>query len=491
MPKKPRRNLSKSLFIKGMQCLKALWLTKHHPELASKKSRPWLLTEGQRVGQLAQGLFPQGKAIDRMTDAFPLRLWLTKKLIAQQHSALFEATVQWDSITIMADILVKTDAGWELWEVKSSTSPHRSHYVLDLAVQSYVCKQAGIPIDKVKLVTLNPQYKRQGDLDLWQLFVVTDLTEEVECKEKDVSNEIIIMRQSIQEEHMPSIGIGVQCHSPYECEFKSTCWAGVSGDSVLHLKGVSWNKKFQLLQEGIAHLADIDSHHPLYRHPQVMVHRMQEPILKRESVQAFISQLVYPLSFLDFEAFQMAIPLFEGLVPFEQIPFEFSLHVVQEPLEEAIHTVHLEMPSDRDSRFGLAQALAHVLPPSGSILVYDSGYERIVLRQLAKLCPQYAPLFEGACDRLVDLMVPFGNYWVVHEAMHGGVSIKAILPALFPGQHYQELAIQDGEMVRGMYDTLLHGQEPDVKHHIVEQLKDYCQMDTLAMVKILAYLKTL
>ncbi len=484
-----RKNLSKTLFLKGAQCHKALWLTKHCPEKRSPLDfrKKALFEEGRQVGLLAQSLFPNGKAVDKVSDAIPMRLWWTKKWLQDKRHILYEATLQADLILIMVDIMRYSDQGLELIEVKMGTSPEKNHFLMDIVLQDYVCEKAGFKPAVLYLATINSDYQRGDEIDINSLFRLTDVTEKVRLLRPHVEQEIISMRESLRLPYPPDISIGTQCQSPYECEFKAYCWSHVARPTVLDLKGISWDKKFALYQKGIRTYSDVPPHHMFYDHPQIRLERDKVPILNKKELRRFLNKIEYPLSFLDFEAFQMAIPPFLGTHPYQQIPFQFSLHVQSTPHCPAQHHPYFVDPLE-DPRPLIAQKLVDILPKKGAILVYDVGYEKTVLKEFSRLYPTHADFFEDAMCRLVDLMTPFYQHWVMTAEMQGGLSIKSVLPALLPHITYSSLDIQDGEMATRMYLHLACTDDPALQETYRQQLIDYCAMDTDAMVHILAYL---
>jgi len=189
--------LSKSRYIRGLQCYKSLWLLEHRPELASPpdESTQTVLKNGYEVGDLACELFPGGKMIP--TDAsLGEQISLTKEAMASAD-VIYEAAFSHGNVFIRADILQKKNAGWELYEVKSAAGMKNEYYD-DVAVQCHVLDSAGIPISKACLVHIDSSYMRSGPLDLQQLFKIVDLTEEARVRQSEVIESLARMRSMLE-----------------------------------------------------------------------------------------------------------------------------------------------------------------------------------------------------------------------------------------------------------------------------------------------------
>lgn len=480
--------LSKSLFIKGLQCHKALYLHKYRPELKDpvSASQQAIFESGSLVGEIARNLFPGGILIPYIEDNYDKQVTETGKAIKKGAEVLYEASFLYDGIFVKADILKKGKRGWELYEVKSSTGPN-DIYQSDMAVQYYVLKGSGIPVAKAFLVHINNQYVRQGDIDPNELFTIVDMTDSVVAYEDRVKDEIALQKTMLAGD-MPAIDIGPNCKKPYPCEFIGHCWQHIPEESVFSLKG---NKKlsFSLYNRGITDLKDMNPEELPEKQKQQFVASLRKEIYTRkDDIRAFLDTLWYPLYFLDFETFNDAIPRYDGIRPYQQVPYQYSLHYYEHETSPLMHHEYLATPGI-DPRRELIEKLLHEIPDNACVLAYVAIFETGVLQNLIGWLPEYADRIERITGTMIDLAEPFRTRSLYHWQMNGSYSIKYVLPALVPELSYKELGIQDGGMALDAYARMNTTSDPQELEKIRADLLKYCELDTLAMVKILEVLK--
>jgi len=215
-----------------------------------------------------------------------------------------------------------------------------------------------------------------------------------------------------------------------------------------------------------------------------------EPHVDREAIHGFLSSLEYPLYYLDFETIGPAVPLFDGIRPYQDIPFQFSLHVVKDEFSQPEHFSFLANGTD-DPRPALLSELQKTLGNSGSIIAYNKGFEEGILRDLANTFPEYSEWIEQVCNRLVDLLVPFRNFDYYHPAQKGSASLKAVLPAI-TGRGYEDLDISDGQIASVTFLAATYGDMPEAdRAQVMENLEKYCGRDTEGMIWIVDKLREL
>lgn len=475
--------LSKSQYLRGLQCYKSLWLLTHRPELLSpsEESTKPIQKNGYEVGDLACELLPGGKMIP--TDiSLGEQISLTKEALGSAD-VIYEAAFSYDNVFIRADMLQKKNAGWELYEVKSAANM-KDEYYGDVAVQFYVIDNAGVSIKKTSLVHINSSYVRSGPLDLQKLFKIVDLTDDVRICKAEVIENLARMRSMLKDDE-PAIDIGPYCSAPWECDFVNYCWKHIPKDSVFNLAGRGVDK-FALYREGILRLEDI----PLDRlnskqRQQVEVACAKCTITDPVLIGEFLSQLSYPLCFLDFETFTSPIPLYDGIRPYQQVPFQYSLHYKKSPDSELMHCAFLADPGI-DPRPQFIQSLLKVIPADACILVYNKAFETTRLKELAEHFPELRKDITSLIDRILDLMVPFKDRALYDWRQKGSYSIKRVLPAFVDGLAYDGMAIADGGAAMEAYHRMcaLQDDESALKQ-LRKDMLDYCRLDTLAMVELL------
>ncbi|MEI6154465.1 MAG: DUF2779 domain-containing protein [Deltaproteobacteria bacterium] len=379
------------------------------------------------------------------------------------------------------DILHKGKMGWDIYEVKASTSVKDVH-IDDVAVQYYVASGTGLSVSRAYVVHINNKYVRKGDIDVAKLFSKEDLTEDVIEKQPFVKKEIKKQKQMLQGKE-PNIDIGAYCDDPYTCEFHGHCWEHVPEDSVFDIRGRI--DSFSLYNDGYLSMYDVPQEH--LKADQIMqIESNRDKLVKtdRKVIQAFLKTLKYPLAFFDFETFNTAIPPYDGIKPYQQIPFQYSLHISEKPDGKLQHYEFLGIPR-QDPREDLVNNLVSQMPNKGSVLVYNQSFEIGILKGLAELFPQQKKKIENIISNVVDLMAPFKNRDVYHWQMNGSFSLKAVLPAMVPELSYEHLDVSDGGMAMEAYAAMNQTDDKKEIARIRKNLLEYCQLDTLAMVEIL------
>lgn len=480
--------LSKSKYMHGLQCPKLLWY-----EYNRKKDLPdfspevyEIMKQGQIVGGLAQQLFPGGIKVER--DFNPNETNRRSIEALKKRKPLYEPGFAYKNGYALADILVPVgEDSWNLVEVKSSSSVKNEHYA-DVAFQKYVYSGAGLKINQCFLMCMNRDYVRHGKLELDKLFKKEDITAEVLELEPRIEQEVESMIQMIAGEE-PKVLVGQHCGN---CLLKDLCWDFLPDeDHVFVLRG---NKKvaYDLMQRGVLKLKDIPQDFDLNeKHTiQVKSHLSKEPYVDRRALNHFFNQLKYPLYFLDFETIAPAVPIYDNTRPFEDVPFQFSLHVIKKEGAKPIHITYLA-PGDKDPRPEILKRLKKSLEDQGSILAYYAEYEKRCIRQAVKAYPEFNEWFVSIKKRFVDLLPPFANLMYYHPKQNGSASIKNVLPAL-TGITYDGMEIKDGGIARFEYMRVTFDKvDKKDKKQVRDALEKYCELDTLAMVEILAALKAL
>ena len=480
--------LSKSRYIRGLQCHKSLYLYTYHPELRDEISEDQqaVFDVGNAVGILAHSLFPGGVEIPFEGLSFSEQLRATAAEIKRGRPVLYEAAFQADGIFIKADILRKGGDGWEIYEVKSATSM-KDLYLQDVGVQCLVLNKSGLPVSKAFVVYINNQYVRQGDLDVQALFKIQEVTREVRAKENEIAQTALTLKHMLQGP-CPEIAVGSHCGNPYPCDFRGHCWADIPEDSVLHLRG---RGSYKLYEQGVRLMRDVP--------PEALSEAQQMQVLgtleKRDfinigNIKSFLDTLHDPLCYFDFETLTSAIPPFEGVRPYEQIPFQFSLHIQEREGAEPRHYEFLADPSE-DHRKRLLEYLLSLIPGDACILAYNMAFEINCLNSMASWFPRCRPGVEKMIGQFRDLMVPFRSRDLYLHGMNGSYSLKAVLPALIPEMSYGDLEIREGGMASACFLKLAQVQDEEERKRLRRALLDYCERDTLAMVKILEKLKSL
>jgi len=490
-------NLSKSLYTKGIQCPKALWLKKYNTEALTTPDETAIdrFETGNEIGELACELFPNGVEVP-YTKNFDEMIEYTSKYIEDGIKYIYEATFRFNGIIVMVDILAVSKDGISLYEVKSSTSV-KDIYLHDAAIQYYVLQNLGYTIKTANIVHVNSSYVRNYTLDLDKFFTVANVTPDVIKMQVSIPSVLTEFTSVLSDKiNEPNIDIGKHCHFPYECDAKEHCWhtqRQIPKYSIFNIFNLGSKKQCELYKKGITNIEDIPETFSM-THSQKMVvdnFKTQKTFIDNEKIKEFVDTLTYPIYHLDFETFQQSVPEFEGISPYQQIPFQYSLHIEHE--DGTIE--HREYLSQEgiDPRYELAKRLCEDIPTDVTVLVYNKSFEQSVIKKLASPYNARSLHLLSINENIKDLMVPFQQKHYLSPAMNGSYSIKYVLPALVPelAQAYKKLEkIQNGSQAMNAF-AKMDEMEDEEKEKLRTSLLEYCKLDTLAMVKILEVLRGL
>lgn len=480
--------LSKSQYIRGLQCHKSLWLYKNKPELRDipNQAQESLFNTGYDVGELAKKLFPNGEEIKFDATNFDGMVSKTKELIENGTEIIYEATFKENGIFAMADILVKNGNAWDIYEVKASTDV-KEYHLNDASIQWYALSNA-IDLNRAYIVHINNKYVRKGELAINELFTVVDVTDEVQNRQYQIPFNLEQMDQMLNED-MPDIDIGTHCSDPNSCDFQGHCWKHIPYPSVFNLYWMNGSKKFEMYYKGMKAYEDIPNDFKLNSTQQLQVntYKSKEPYVDKKIIKNFLDTIEYPINFFDFETFQNAIPRFDDQRPYMQIPFQYSLHILHEDgtLE------HKEFLGDENSdpRNDLINQMLSDITATGSIVAFNQSFEMSRIKELANYNSEKKDELLALNERFIDLIVPFRGRGYYHPNFNGSFSIKSVLPAMFPNDpelDYKKLgSIQNGGDAMDTFANLHLLKDKSKRDDIRKDLLAYCHLDTLAMVRIL------
>lgn len=483
----PKSYLSKSRIIAGRQCEKRLWLEVHRPELMEyDDSIKYRFNMGNMVNDIARSQYPGGVLIEygKGTTA---ALKETRRLLAEQpDTPIFEAAFKTSDVLVRTDILRKKRKHFELIEVKSSTEI-KDYHVEDCAVQTWVVDNTGLPLKEITLSLINNQFVYPGQGDYQGLFTYEPMTTEVRALQPEVGKWVKRYKQ-VKAGDEPSIEMGAQCHTPYDCPFIQYCAGPQSGYPVDCLPGSS-KVKAALKADGIRDIRDIPDKR-LTNEKQEWVRRVTlsgKPELRLDAKEA-ISGLPYPRYYLDFETAAFAVPIWSGTRPYQILPFQWSCHIEEAP-GKFRHTEFIDCSGQPPMR-QLTESLLKILETKGPIFIY-STFEKTRLNELAVMYPDLAEKISKVVNRFVDLLAITRDYYY-HPDMRGSWSIKDVVPTIDPQINYQALGeIQDGGAAQGAYLRMLDpGMTSGEKDKLRHDLLEYCKLDTLATVELVKFFST-
>jgi predicted RecB family nuclease len=484
--------ISKSTFLRGSQCKKSLYLHWNQPELKDQVSamQQAIFSQGTDVGKLAQQLFPGGIDAGIYVPAnYAKSIEMTSQLIRDGASVIYEAGFSVNGLHCFVDILVKDLDGWKAYEVKSSTQVKPVN-LLDAAFQFHVMTLSGLELADVSLVVLNTAYERNGELDIHQLFKIESVYQRILQLQDKVQQDIEDFFFTLNAPVAPFTDIGPHCSDPYDCDFHGHCWQHVPEYSIFNISRLGGDKKWDLYRMGILRFEDIPTDFNLNdsQWQQVLAELKGETHIDQDAIRKFLDGLNYPLYFLDFESFQPAAPMFDRSRSYQQIVFQYSMHVIDSETSAVKHRSFLAESDGTDPRLPFIQRLIRDIGEHGDIIVFNRAFESARLSELAANFPEYDAAVGRIISRMKDLMVIFQQRYYYVPEMKGSYSIKQVLPAMVKGFSYDNLAIGDGGSASMAFTSSFTETDPEKIRATRENLLDYCKQDTLAMVEIVKVL---
>jgi hypothetical protein len=470
--------LSKSRILIHRQCPKRLWLQIHQPKLAVDDADATArFATGNLVGDLARSLHPNGVLIE--SENLSQALADTASALQGKRRPLFEATFQAGGVLVRADLLLPVRGGFDLVEVKSSSSV-KDYHLEDAAIQAWVAGKAGLPVKRTKIAHIDTAFVYQGDDDYHGLFANEDISDSVAACAKSIPKWIKAAQRTLAGDE-PEVEPGEQCHKPFPCPFSDYCSPDQS-------KGYPP----EILPKAVAAKLRAAGYNDLRKVPQMTLSQPKHLRILRATKSGKaeldpqageqLRALGYPRYFMDFETIQFAVPIWPGTRPYVQEPFQWSCHIEKRAGKNA-HKAFLADGSG-DPRRAFAESLVKVLKTDGPILVYHATFERGRMQYLAETFPDLAPSLLAAVERFVDLL-PIARAHYYHRAMRGSWSLKAVLPTIAPELAYDGMDVANGGMAQAAFAEILDRQtRPKRRTALRKSLLDYCERDTWAMVEI-------
>jgi hypothetical protein len=485
--------LSKTRILSFRQCPKRLWLEIHHPELGvDSAATRFRFAEGHRVGEIARRLYdPDGKGVlvDVRGMGYAAAIARTQSMLRSARP-VFEAGFEAGGAKAFADVLLPVKkAGklvWRMVEVKSSTGV-KDYHRDDVAIQSFIAKAAGVSLAGVALAHIDNAWTYPGGGDYRGLLAENDLSGEAFGRDAEVKAWIAEAQAVARKRKEPGIRTGKQCSDPYECGFAAYC----QGQEPQAQYPVNWlpGRRGKALESFLESRPGAD----LSEVPDALLNGVQQrvkaatlsgrPYFDAEGAASALQAYQPPVYFMDFETIQFAAPIWKGTRPYQQIPFQFSVHRCSRTGKIG-HQSFLDL-SGADPSKAFAEDLIAACGERGPIFVYNKGFESSRLRELAERLPRLAGPLMALDGRIVDLL-PVARQHYYHPSQCGSWSIKAVLPAACPDLDYENLAgVRDGGMAQdALLEAITQETPASRKAQLEEQLLDYCKLDTYAMVRL-------
>ena len=448
--------ISKSDYMLFLRHPAWLWIKKHDPKMIPPvdDNTQAMFDNGHKFEPYAESLFPEGVSLG-FNDydeyrSLPIR---TQQAIENGDKVLFQPRFEWKEFTCISDIVSIIEPGVvDLYEIKASTSAKTEHE-FDLAFQTAVIEGSGLSVRNIYVIHVNNQYVRHGEIEADKITHIQDVTEKVRAKGELTAKYMPMALDIVNSDKMPN-------PDPELAKLGSK---------------QEWLKIYENIFPS---------------EPKVWPSDIK-PTINKEAIKDFLDQLKYPLYFLDYETMSGLIPYFDGHRPYQQVPMQYSLHILRSPDAELEHHEFLHSENSDPSR-PLVEQLMGDIGTEGSVIVWFEGFEKARNSELGDMLPEYKEAMEAINNRVVDLIVPFKQKWYDDPRFEGSASIKKVLPVLCPELSYKTLGIQEGGSAQRLWmEAVLDGTREAEKDQILADLLEYCKLDTLAMVEIFNVLKNL
>lgn len=487
-------NLSKSKYQKGIQCKKMLWLEENKPEEKEEIDTSGVMEQGNIVHEVARYLFGEHINIEYNDNLSEMIKDTYSTIESYKDVIITEASFNYENNFCSVDILVKKGNNYEIYEVKSGTGLE-DVYINDASYQYYVLTNLGFNVTKCSIVTINSSYERRGQIELDKLFTIHDVTSDIKSLQPTIKENIKSINEYMKEKKERIEEIDIHCYDPYICPFFKYCTKNFPHPNVFNITRELGTTAMKLYKQGYITFKDLlnTKIKDTYRQ-RIEFELYDKPdYIDKENIKEFLDTLSYPLYFLDFETYQMPIPLYDYVHPYEQVPFQYSLHFYESEDSKLKHTEYLGIPGT-DPRRQLAEKLVKDIPKDVCTLAYNMRFEKSVIRRLANIYPDLKEHLMNIHDNMKDLEDPFRKRYYYTKNMEGSSSIKKVLPALFPDDpklDYHNLdLIHNGSEAMNSF-RLMENMTKEQLEYTKERLLKYCELDTYAMVKIFKKLKSL
>lgn len=491
--------LSKTKIMAGMQCPKNLFLQVYHKKLAAAISpqEQMIFDQGNLVGELAQKEFKKNTAIvDTEFWNFKGALQKTEQFILQNKEHIFEASFSYKGIFARVDILQKVDdKSWNLIEVKSGTKVKEEN-IKDVALQLWILTNLGYKINKVYLMHINNQCQPP---DMSDFFYKQDISLKAKELSKTIENSILKLKKIIEDQKMPLVDIGPHCNQPYECKFKSHCGKNLSKQSIFLLPSMAdndfqeaaWKKKlWAFYKNNILEIKDIDQK-DLNAKQQIAqkVHIKNQDYINQPLLKADLKNLQWPVSYLSFNSLNPAVPLWNGVRPYQKVVFQYQLAKQKDLNSKIIYTNYLHHNEENPS-LSLAENLAKEFCAKGSVLCYHKAFDGHKLKVLAELYPHLKSPLLDIKSRLLEPSSFFKKN-IYLKSFKAQTNIKAIALAIYGKDFfYKDLKINDTALAQMAYQNWiqLYNNADPLNKEIQNDLADYGKQGVFVLVKAMEYL---
>ncbi len=417
----------------------------------------------------------------------------TMRLLADGATVIKRPAFALGDSVITADLLALKNGKTVIYFAHPALNPRRA-FVREAGLIMAAAEKNGLENIRVFLLLPRKEFIKQGEINPREFFASFDITDDARSLKEKSYIFSRVLEETLNSDTAPEVDIHKNCFNPDSCKYFEHCTKDMPYPNVFKVARLNINTKLQLYSEGKIAYEDLKNEPRLTENQKKQIKMSMEggaPQVKKKELSEFLDSLWYPLCFLDFESWQPPVPPSDGMHPFEQVAFQYSLHIIEREGAPLIHREFLAN-GEADPREALARQLVLDIPEGACVLAYNKQFESMVISGLAAKFEDIREPLEKIRDNICDLMVPFQKKLYYDGKMEGSFSIKAVLPALYPNDpelSYDNLSeIHNGSQAMLSYSTL-KDETPERAKEIRRCLLKYCELDTLGMVKIVEKLR--
>ncbi|MEO8085368.1 MAG: DUF2779 domain-containing protein [Bacteroidota bacterium] len=490
-----QQTINRSAYLRD--CIKFHFLNKYEPEKKGESnSNEFVQDSHKKAMSAAEVLFEGGQDLKHIAHKLGVTIaFATAQIISSGQYGIYfhpEFYSVSENLSAYADILIITEMERRIIRVKSSTKIKEPQYIDEVGF-IYRISQEYSNLRKAKffIYTLNKEYKLGEELDAEDLFQIKDVTNKARLNQPEITKRLKEIRDIVgnkDKNKATQVKMGRQCETPFRCPYFDHCSKALQPTAIEKIESLTKPQLEYLQEMGVEHVTEIPYGFRLSPKQRTEVDAVTQGRLhiNRKQLEEFFLKVDAsgPVTFLDFETEISSVPKYPGTHPYQKIPFQFcclfraSLNASYERYE------FIAQPGIDPRRKFIVSLIDELNKTSGPIMVYSETFEKTILQQLGQIFPEYFDNIQLILNRIVDLCKPFKERSFYHPRFRGRYSLKIVYPVLYPSTDYKRLAIQDGLQASHAYSQ--YPSLPDEKKmQTINDLRTYCYIDVLAMVRVL------
>jgi hypothetical protein len=484
--------LTKTDYIQFLNCPNSLWLLKNKPEVFAEYKSDFslflekLIREGYEVEEYVMKIYP--KAVD-LESYSPEEV---SDLISKPGFYTQTTITTPEGLFARLDLIeVLKDGSIDIYEIKSSTSikkDKKHNHLKDIAFQKYVVEQSGYTVRNAIHTHLNKDFVKDGEINPRELITFENVNEAVSDVYDRTVEEIKAALEHINREKITETSCTcLDTTRSNHCDTFSYFNKDIPEHSIYELNNLRDKKLQALRDDSIYKIEDLPEDFKLseYQELQKLSVDRGTPVIEWDNIKKTLNNLVFPLCFFDYETLPFAVPRIDGYKPHQHTPVQYSLHILNKD-GDLRHFEYLAENLEKPQK--LIESLKDQIGSVGSIVSWHASFEISKNKEMSEMYPEYESFLTNLNKRMFDLEKIFKKDYV-DRLFSGRSSIKSVMPIIVPNLSYKDLEVQNGTMAVDAAERLYRMTNPADIQELRGSMLKYCELDTLAMVKIYQELK--